>query len=239
MKGVKYNLVKFIAEFILIVTGIILSFYIQGKIEERDSRIEAKHILEQVLTDMVSDTIRFNHSIQVANHTIGCTFYLLNLDYITNLDTDEEIDSAMFCFWPTTSNLKTPVHTAGYTRLLHFEHENVIRNDNLVNSIIGYYTIDKAALDGCMKFDADFVDGRLTDAYTESYSYEVLNAAYNGKPYSATIKEDIILFLQNKKIRALLIFNNSNKYHFMENIVSAKANACRNIELLKTWLAQP
>ena len=238
MKSFKYNLLKFFAEFILIVTGIILSFYIQDKIEDRASKKEARHIMQQVLSDLVNDTLLFNQGIKVSQSTISSSDYLLNINYETQLDTEEELDSFFFCFWYTTTNLKTPIHMAGYTRLIYFDNNNIIHNDSLINYIIGYYTIDKAIMDGCMKFDADFVDGPLTEAYTESYSYNILNAAHKAKPYPETMKEDIILFLENKKIRSLLLYNISNKAYYREHIQATKDSASKKIELLKNWLAK-
>lgn len=242
MKNFKYSLLKFFAEFILIVTGIMLSFYIQEKIEDRSARKEARHILQQILSDLSSDTVRYNHEIQLAKHTIACTNYLLNLNYETQLDTEEELDSAIICFWAATFNIKTFVYTAGYTRLIHFDNKSIINDDSLMNSIIGYYTIDKAIIDGFMKFDADFVDGPLTQAYTEPYSYDILNADYQHnllkKPYSTTIKEDFILFLENKKIRSMLIFNVSNKEYIKKKIQTTRDSASEKINLLKNWLAK-
>ncbi len=238
MKGFKYSLFKFIAEFILIVTGIILSFYIQGKIEDRSSRNEARHIMQQVLSDLISDTLCYSREINRGELVIANVDYLLKLNNESQLDTEEALDSFVYSFWFTTTNLKTPLHTAGYTRLIHFENKNIIEDDSLINSLISYYTIDKGLIDGATKLDQEFVDGPLIEAYSSGESYEVLNTASIGKPYADTFRKNILTFLENKQIRSLLIFNASNKGHFINNLLTTQESASVKIDALKQWLAK-
>jgi hypothetical protein len=240
MKPLKYNLLKFTAEFVLIIASIILSFYIQGKIDDQESRKEAVHIMNQVRTDMISDTIKFRWEMNNAERLIGVCNYLLNMDYEKELATEAGIDSTMFLIGETTTNLYTPIHVAGYTRLVNFAKKEVIGDNALVDSTISYYTVDKAKIEGYYDVDRYFVDRTMVEQYIATPSYHILNTYYTRNvleaPYSPTIKKDIIEFLETKEIRSLLIFNIINKINYNNIIKYTKESANRKILSLNEWL---
>jgi hypothetical protein len=240
MKSFKYNLLKFTAEFILILSSIILSFYIQGKIDDRESRKEAIHIMSQVRTDMISDTLKFQLEMKNAERLIDICMHLLSMDYEKELATENGIDTTIFFIGETTTNLYTPIHLAGYTRLVNFTKKEVIADNALVDSTISYYTIDKSKIESYYDVDRNFVDKVMIEKYTGNQSYNMLNIFYErnilAQPHPATVKKDIIDFLENKEIRSLLIFNIINKVNYSTIINYTKKSAQRKIASLEKWL---
>lgn len=240
MKSWKYALLKFFAEFVLIIGSIILSFYIQGKIDDGDAKKEALDILTQINTDLVNDTINYRQEIDKANRLMTLSIYLMHLDYEKELVTETDFDSTLFLIGETTNNLYTPVHMAGYTRLINFEKKEVIKDNALLDSIIGYYTLNKTKIDGYYEMDRHYVDRVMVEKYIQNDSYNVLNSFYTrnilGAPYEKDIKNYIIDFLNNKEIRSLLIFNIINKSNYLKAIVSNKTSAIRKIEMISSWI---
>ncbi len=239
-KGPKYYAVRFSAEFILIFASVIVSFFIQGKIDDSKSKKEAIHILNQIKTDLVSDTLKFDAELENAQKLIGVCNFLLNMDYNKELNTDGDIDTAIFFIGESINNLYTPIHIAGYTRLVNFTEKEVIKNNALIDSTISYYTIEKTKMENFYDVDRNYVDNIMVRKYVETPSYNVLNTYYTrnilGAEYSTHVKEDIIEFLENKEIRSLLIFNIINKANYSNQINNTKASATRKINMLNEWL---
>lgn len=239
-RSFKYYLLRFSAEFILIIGSIILSFYIQGKIEGRQSRKEAVHILSQVRTDMISDTIKFDLELKNAERLLGICNYLLNMDYEKDLITETDIDSTIFFIGETTTNLYTPLHLAGYTRLINFADKEVINDNPLVDSTISYYTIYKAKIESYYDVDRNYTDRTMMEKYISNPSYDMLNTFYTrnvlGQPHSPDVKKIIMEFLETKEIRSLLIFNIINKVNYSKVIIHTKRSAYRKIQTLDQWL---
>ncbi len=239
MKSLKYAIPKFVAEFILIIGSIILSFYFQGKIDEGNARKEASDILTQIRTDLVNDTINYRQEIDKANRLMALSVYLMNMDYDKELVTESDFDSTMFLIGETTNNLYTAIHLAGYTRLINFEEKEVIKDYVLIDSVIGYYTLYKTRIDGYYEMDRDYVDRIMVEKYLENDCYNVLNTYYSrnilGAPYDKEIKLYVKEFLDNKKIRSLLIFNIINKRNYMLAILSNKACAQRVMGMIDDW----
>ena len=239
-KKLQYGLLKFFAESVLIIGSIILSFYIQGKIEDSGSKKEAINILEQVKTDLISDTCQFYREIKNADRLMGISNHLLNFQPDLSLSNEQGIDSTLLLIGETITNLYTPIHVAGYTRLINFDHKEVVKDNPLLDSIIGYYTVSKTKIDGYYEVDRHYVDHTLVDQYLSNKSYAVLNEYYSrnimGQPHSAEIKNNIISFLNNQEIRSVLIFNIINKNNYKTTIIQTKGNAYRKIELIDEWL---
>lgn len=239
MKSWKYAVLKFIAEFVLIIGSIILSFFIQGKIDEGDAKKEASDILEQIKTDLVNDTINYRQEIDKAGRLMALSIYLMEMDYEKDLVTESNFDSTIFLIGETTNNLYTPVHMAGYTRLINFEQKEVINDYALLDSVISYYTLYKTRIDGYYEMDRHYVDNVMVEKYLENDSYAVLNTYYTrniiGIPYAPDIKTNIIEFLENKKIRSLYIFNIINKRNYMLAIMANKTSAIRMLAMIDDW----
>jgi len=242
MKGPKYYVLKLSAEFVLIFASVLFSFYIQGKIDDGKSKKEANYIMTQIRTDLVSDTLNFTNELSNANRLIGHCNILLNLNYETDLTNENKIDTILFFIGESISNLYTPIHIAGYTRLINFGEKEVIKNNALVDSTIEYYTIDKSKIESFYDVDRNYVDNIMVRKYLETPSYNVLNSYYThnilGSEYASDVKQNIKEFLDNKEIRSLLIFNIINKANFSNIIMHTKESAKRKITLLDQWLQQ-
>jgi hypothetical protein len=156
------------------------------------------------------------------------------------LATEGGVDSTLFLIGETTTNLYTPMHLAGYTRLINFTQKEMIGDNALVDSTLSYYTVDKTRLEAYFEVDRHFVDRTMVETYLANSSYNILNAYYSknmlGAPYSPTIKQDIIEFLETKEIRSLLIFNIINKVNYSRIINYTKESANRKIQSLNQWL---
>jgi hypothetical protein len=242
MKSWKYGILKFFAEFVLIIGSIILSFYIQGKIDDGDAKKEARDIMGQVMTDLCSDTVKYRQEINNGQRLIMVCNYLLNMDYNASLKSESDFDTTSFLIGETITNLYTPVHIAGYTRLVNFGKKEIIKDNPLLDSIIGYYTVSKAKIEGYYEMDRHFVDRTMVERYLSNESYNILNSYYQRKvlelPYDKEIKTYIIDFLENKQIRSLLIFNIINKNNYLTAIAENQQAAIKRIDMINGWLAK-
>ncbi len=135
--------VTFLAELVLIVAGILIALYIDGRVQERQDRDLETAYLGSLYDDLgqieneVTQFVEFDQSILATGKK------LLDAIATENLPGDERVMQAMLSELTVRRTLQ--IHSAAYTDLVSTGNLRLIRNQELRRDIVRYFAATERA----------------------------------------------------------------------------------------------
>lgn len=226
-----------ITEFLLIISGILISLFVQSKFEERQQKAEGIKILNQIANDLMLDTALFSLNLKSAAYLMEQ--YKMLLSKKGNIVKDLGMPSAVEGVLATDSKILTMINRGGYLRFTSFGQFEVYRQPELINDILHYYNNQNEMLNSFTQWDTNYVKDQVVEYYLSHHTgnlrrYFEQNVLHDGpRQDDAMMKRQM---LDDPDFQSLLAYNYIIKMNYLGQLQEAREEAIKLLSKIQKYL---
>ena len=184
-----------VGEIVLVMIGILLALQVNNLNENRKNKNQLRTILNTVLLDLKTDTVRANAVVRFYDTINKKSELVLQKKY-----TKENFDQCPMCRSVVTGYQPFVIQKKGFQLLEKFGENNELKNDTLVNNITQFYSSFSLLIDDSNAFVKEQVLKNIESFQQEEWFVEWSQ----GK----TTQEMITFFTESSDYRNMVAANN-------------------------------
>lgn len=221
-------------EFTLIISGILISLYVQRWYDERQKKEEGKAIIRQIINDLQLDTALFQSQIRKTNELTNSYEQLIQLGEQSL--SPEQMPLVIQGILASDTKTSIRINEGGYLRFISMGDFEQYEDDQTVNAILHYYTAQKDLITGHTDWDRNFVENEVVPFYLNNHT-ENLKRFFEQTVLGKEPEPNDILrmevMIQDKRFQSLVVFDHIIKTNYIEQIKSASKEAEKLLRLLR------
>ncbi len=233
----KRNIYSLILEFVLIISGVLISLFFQSKYEERQQEEEGFQILNQVRSDLKLDTALLASNIDKINYLMDQ--YIRLLKKKSDAIVGEEMPGIVEGILATDTKVVTLLNRGGYLRFSSFGNYELYHQPELINSILHYYTNQNELLANYYRWDDSYVENKVVDYYRSHHTGNLLRYFEQSVFGEDSKKEDAVMMqtmIADPEFQSLVVYNYIIKKNYKAQLEKAKEEAEGLIKKLENSL---
>ncbi|MBS1978839.1 MAG: hypothetical protein JST46_15815 [Bacteroidetes bacterium] len=226
-----------ITEFILIISGILISLFVQNKFEERQQKAEGIRILGQIANDLKLDTALFTSNLKSAGYLMDQ--YKLLLSKKGNMVKDPGMPAVVEGVLATDSKVLTMINRGGYLRFTSFGQFELYRQPELINDILHYYNNQNEMLNSFSEWDSNYVKDQVVGYYLSHHTGNLRRYFEQSILHDSSRAEDAMMMrqmLDDPDFQSIQVYNYIIKMNYYNQLQEAREEAVRLLIKLQNLL---
>lgn len=235
----KRSIYALLIEFVLIISGILISLFFQSRFEANLQREEGLQIIDQVYNDLKLDTALFNKNIRQAD-------YLMN-EYTNLLSkkdkpiVEAELPEIVKGVLATDSKILTILNRGGYLRFTSFGNYELYDDPTLINSILHYYNNQNELLSNYYHWDASYIEEKVVGYYLANHNVNLRRYFEQSILKEAPKKEDALMMqamLHDENFQSIQVYNFIIKQNYKAQLEVARNEATNLLNQLEKYMKE-